>query len=72
MELSEALDSVQDIVLYIFISIYLVFKILKYFISREHLKLKKDSLSVFNSHETTPSISIDYGKNGGVIKIKQR
>ena len=57
MELDKILESAKDIALYIFISIYLLFKILKYFISREHLKIKKDSLSAFNSIETTPSTS---------------
>ncbi len=65
MELSERaqrptqviLDSIKDIALYIFISIYLLFKILKYFVSRDKLKLKKDSLSVFNSIESSPSLS---------------
>ena len=55
MDLSETLESIKDIALYIFISIYLIFKILKYFVSRERLKLKKESLSVFSSIETTPS-----------------
>ena len=58
MELSEVLDSIKDIALYIFISIYLIFKILKYFISRERLKVKKESLSVFGSIETSPSLSV--------------
>ena len=58
MELSEILESLKDIALYIAIAIYLIFKILKYFISREHLKLKKDSLSVFNSVESSPSLSV--------------
>ena len=57
MELSEILESLKDIALYIAIAIYLIFKILKYFVSREHLKLKKDSLSVFNSVESSPSLS---------------
>lgn len=43
------LESIKDIALYIAIAIFLIFKILKYLLSREHLKLKKDSLSVFNS-----------------------
>ena len=51
MELSEILESLKDIALYIAIAIYLIFKILKYFVSRDKLKLKKDSLSVFNSVE---------------------
>ena len=58
MELSEILESLKDIALYIAIAIYLIFKILKYFVSREHLKLKKDSLSVFNSVESSPSLSV--------------
>ena len=57
MELTEILESVKDIALYIFISIYLLFKILKYFVSRDKLKLKKDSLSVFNSIESSPAPS---------------
>ena len=57
MELSEILESIKDIALYIAIAIYLIFKILKYFVSRDKLKLKKDSLSVFNSIETSPSLS---------------
>ena len=57
MELREILESLKDISLYIAIAIYLIFKILKYLISREHLKLKKDSLSVFNSVESSPSLS---------------
>ena len=57
MELNEVLESLKDIALYIAIAIYLIFKILKYMISREHLKIKKDSLSVFNSIETSPSLS---------------
>ena len=52
MELSEILESIKNIALYIVIAIYLIFKILKYFISRDKLKLKKDSLSVFNSIES--------------------
>ena len=58
MELSEILESLKDIALYIAIAIYLIFKILKYFISKEQLKLKKDSLSVFNSIESSPSLSV--------------
>ena len=58
MELSEVLESIKDIALYIFISIYLIFKILKYFVSRERLNLKKESLSVFGSIDTTPSLSV--------------
>ena len=58
MELSEVLESIKDIALYIFISIYLIFKILKYFVSRERLKVKKESLSVFGSIDTTPSLSV--------------
>ena len=57
MELSEILESLKDIALYIAIAIYLIFKILKYFVSRDKLKLKKDSLSVFNSVESSPSLS---------------
>ena len=57
MELNEVLEILKDIALYIAIAIYLIFKILKHFISREHLKLKKDSLSVFNSIESSPSLS---------------
>ena len=57
MELSEILESLKDISLYIALAIYLIFKILKYLISREHLKLKKESLSVFNSVESSPSLS---------------
>ena len=57
MELSEILESLKDIALYIAIAIYLIFKILKYFVSRDKLKLKKDSLSVFNSDESSPSLS---------------
>ena len=57
MELSEILESIKDIALYIAIAIYLIFKILKYFVSRDKLKLKKDSLSVFNSVESSPSLS---------------
>jgi hypothetical protein len=52
MELNEILESLKDIALYIAIAIYLIFKILKYMISLEHLKIKKDSLSVFNSIES--------------------
>ena len=58
MELSEILESLKDISLYIALAIYLIFKILKYLISREHLKLKKESLSVFNSVESSPSLSV--------------
>ena len=58
MELSEILESIKNIALYIVIAIYLLFKILKYFISRDKLKLKKDSLSVFNSIESSPSLNI--------------
>jgi len=58
MELSEVLESIKDIALYIFISIYLIFKILKYFVSPERLKVKKESLSVFGSIDTTPSLSV--------------
>ena len=57
MELSEILESLKDIALYIAIAIYLIFKILKYFVSRDKLKLKKDSLSVFSSIESSPSLS---------------
>ena len=57
MELSKILESLKDIALYIAIAIYLIFKILKYFVSRDKLKLKKDSLSVFNSVESSPSLS---------------
>jgi hypothetical protein len=57
MELSEILESLKDIALYVAIAIYLIFKILKYFVSRDKLKLKKDSLSVFNSVESSPSLS---------------
>ena len=58
MELSEILESIKNIALYIVIVIYLIFKILKYFISRNKLKLKNDSLSVFNSIESSPSLNI--------------
>ena len=58
MELSEILESLKDNALYIAIAIYLIFKILKYFVSRDKLKLKKDSLSVFNSVESSPSLSV--------------
>ena len=58
MELSEILESLKDISLYIALAIYLIFKILKYFVSRDKLKLKKDSLSVFNSVESSPSLSV--------------
>ena len=57
MELNEILEGLKDISLYIAIAIYLIFKILKYFVSRDKLKLKKDSLSVFNSIESSPSLS---------------
>ena len=57
MELSEILESLKDISLYFALAIYLIFKILKYFVSRDKLKLKKDSLSVFNSVESSPSLS---------------
>ena len=57
MELNEILEGLKDISLYIAIAIYLIFKILKYFVSRDKLKLKKDSLSVFNSIESSPSSS---------------
>ena len=58
MELSEILESIKNIALYIVIVIYLIFKILKYFISRDKLKLKKDSLSVFNSIESSHSLNV--------------
>ena len=58
MNTNNILESVKDIALYIAIAIYLIFKILKYFISKQHLKLKKESLSVFNSVETSPSLSV--------------
>ena len=58
MELSEILESIKNIALYIAIAIYLIFKILKYFVSRDKLKLKKDSLSVFNSIESSHSLNI--------------
>ena len=58
MELSEILESIKNIALYIVIEIYLIFKILKYFISRDKLKLKKDSLSVFNSIESSHSLNV--------------
>ena len=58
MELSEILESIKNIALYIVIAIYLIFKILKYFVSRDKLKLKKDSLSVFNSIESSPSLNV--------------
>ena len=58
MELSEILESIKNIALYIVIVIYLIFKILKYFISRDKLKLKNDSLSVFNSIESSPSLNV--------------
>ena len=59
MELSEILESIKNIALYIVIAIYLIFKILKYFISRDKLKLKNDSLSVFNSIESSPSLNVN-------------
>ena len=58
MELSEILESIKNIALYIVIAIYLIFKILKYFVSRDKLKLKKDSLSVFNSIESSSSLNV--------------
>ena len=58
MELSEILESIKNIALYIAIAIYLIFKILKYFISRDKLKLKNDSLSVFNSIESSHSLNV--------------
>ena len=58
MELSEILESIKNIALYIVIAIYLIFKILKYFISRDKLKLKNDSLSIFNSIESSHSLNI--------------
>ena len=58
MELSEILESIKNIALYIVIVIYLMFKILKYFISHDKLKLKNDSLSVFNSIESSPSLNV--------------
>ena len=58
MELREILESIKNIALYIAIVIYLIFKILKYFISRDKLKLKKDSLSVFNSIESSHSLNV--------------
>ena len=58
MELSEILESIKNIALCIVIAIYLIFKILKYFISRDKLKLKKDSLSVFNSIESSHSLNV--------------
>ena len=58
MELSEILESIKNIALYIVIAIYLIFKILKYFVSRDKLKLKKYSLSVFNSIESSHSLNI--------------
>ena len=59
MELSEILESIKNIALYIVIAIYLIFKILKYLVSRDKLKLKKDSLSVFNSIESSPSLNVN-------------
>ena len=58
MELSEILESIKNIALYIVIAIYLIFKILKYLVSRDKLKLKKDSLIVFNSIESSPSLNV--------------
>ena len=58
MELSEILESIKNIALYIVIAIYLIFKILKYFVSRDKLKLKNDSLSIFNSIESSHSLNI--------------
>ena len=58
MELSEILESIKNIALYIAIAMYLIFKILKYFISRDKLKLKNDSLSVFNSIESSHSLNV--------------
>ena len=58
MELSEILESIKNIALYIAIAIYLIFKILKYFLSRDKLKLKNDSLSIFNSIELSPSLNV--------------
>ena len=58
MELSEILESIKNMALYIVIAIYLIFKILKYFISRDKLKLKNDSLSVFNSIESSHSLNV--------------
>ena len=58
MELSEILESIKNIALYIAIAIYLIFKILKYFVSCDKLKLKNDSLSVFNSIESSPSLNV--------------
>ena len=58
MELSEILESIKNIALYIVIAIYLIFKILKYLVSRDKLKLKKDSLSVFNSIESSHSLNV--------------
>ena len=52
MELSQILETIKDIALYIAIAIYLIFKILKYLVSRDKLKLKKNSLSVFSSIES--------------------
>lgn len=58
------LESIKDIALYIAIAIFLIFKILKYLLSREHLKLKKDSLSVFSSIDSpSPSKSINKDQN---------
>ena len=59
MELREILESIKNIALYIAIAIYLIFKILKYFISRDKLKLKNDSLSVFNSIESSHSLNVN-------------
>ena len=58
MELSEILESIKNIALYIVIAIYLIFKILKYLISSDKLKLKNDSLSVFNSIESSHSLNV--------------
>ena len=58
MELSEILESIKNIALYIVIAIYLIFKILKYFVSCDKLKLKNDSLSVFNSIESSHSLNV--------------
>ena len=58
MELSEILESIKNIALYIVIAIYLIFKILKYLVSRDKLKLKNDSLSVFNSIESSHSLNV--------------
>ena len=47
MELSEILESIKNIALYIVIVIYLLFKILKYLVSRDKLKLKKGFIKCF-------------------------